>query len=418
MKKLCMIISVVILMTLCAAPAGAQVDQNIYDYSDVLDYSQELMLESRADVITQSYGIDVAVISVSGLGDTTLEQYCDSFAANTLFGTNDTRDGIIFVADTEKNEFIITPTGVCGDIFNPAAVDAMTGNIEGSFYAGSYYDSCDRFLQRVEERMGFYAAGVVSTEHVYDFAGLLTDSEEELLAGQIDELRYSYDVDAVLLTVDSTNGMSAQSYGEDFFDYNGFGSGSDFSGFLLVVNMNEREYRTVTTGYCLTALTDYGIEMMGEAMMPMLRDGDYYDAFSSYFRTASGYLEDAENGEIFDDYGDDEGESAGLSWALKSALGDLFVIIVIAVIISLVNVTSMKGKLKTVRQQNMAQSYIRDGAFTVKNRQDLYLYTTTTRTRVSENSGSSGSRSHHSGGGSSSHSGSSGRSHGGGGGHF
>ncbi|MBS7176877.1 MAG: TPM domain-containing protein, partial [Clostridiales bacterium] len=77
-------------------------------------------------------------------------------------------------------------------------------------------------------------------------------------------------------------------------------------------------------------------------------------------------------------------------------------------VIALIIVGSMKSKLKMVRFQAGANSYLRQGSMNVTESRDLFLYRHVSRTAKPKSSSS----------GSSTHSSSSGRSHGGGGGKY
>ena len=75
-------------------------------------------------------------------------------------------------------------------------------------------------------------------DRVADMAGLLTSLEEDELRGQIADIAGEYQFDAVIVTADSLNGKTAQEYADDYFDYNGYGTGSDASGILFLIDMD------------------------------------------------------------------------------------------------------------------------------------------------------------------------------------
>ena len=79
-------------------------------------------------------------------------------------------------------------------------------------------------------------------------------------------------------------------------------------------------------------------------------------------------------------------------------------------VIANIFVGSMKKKLKSVRSQAAASSYVREDSLNITDSRDIYLYATVTRTAKPDDSSSSG--------GSSTHTSSSGATHGGGGGSF
>ena len=90
--------------------------------------------------------------------------------------------------------------------------------------------------------------------------------------------------------------------------------------------------------------------------------------------------------------------------------GWILVAIIVGFILSFITVGNMKSKLKTVRFQPAANSYMKAGSMNITESRDMFLYNTVTRTAKPKDSDS--------GGGSSTHTSSSGSSHGGGGGKF
>ena len=106
------------------------------------------------------------------------------------------------------------------------------------------------------------AANAAEPDRVNDMAGLLTDSQEERLRGQIEDIAQEYQFDAVIVTVDSLDGKSAEAYADDYFDYNGYGYGTDADGILMLVSMEYRDWAISTCGRGLEVFTDYGLDYM------------------------------------------------------------------------------------------------------------------------------------------------------------
>lgn len=65
-----------------------------------------------------------------------------------------------------------------------------------------------------------------------DRADLLSELEEEELEARLDEISERQQADVVVVTVNSLDGKSAQDYADDFYDYNGYGIGTDKSGWI------------------------------------------------------------------------------------------------------------------------------------------------------------------------------------------
>ena len=85
-------------------------------------------------------------------------------------------------------------------------------------------------------------------DQVVDYAGLLTNEEEENLQQWIREYAADLQLDIVIVTTYGTDGKGVQAYADDFYDLNGYGYGSSNSGILLLLDMESREWYMSTCG--------------------------------------------------------------------------------------------------------------------------------------------------------------------------
>jgi uncharacterized protein len=267
-----------------------------------------------------------------------------------------------------------------------------------------------------------YAYNNPDLPRIVDKADLLTKEQKRSLRSKIDEVSEKYDFDIVIVTVNSTNGKSAMEYADDYYDYKGYGCGEDNDGCLYLVDMGNREFWLSTTGYGITALTDYGIEYVNNEALPYLSGGDYYNAFDTVISEVDSLVGQAKDGTPYDidsdyDYSSNYNESYSDSIDREEAQKTIIGCFIISVIIAIVVVLSIRKSYKPVRFNSNANSYIVPGSMHMSYTADNFLYTTTSRTRIQSDSSSSGGHSG-GGGGSSTHTSSSGTTHGGGGGHF
>lgn len=235
-----------------------------------------------------------------------------------------------------------------------------------------------------------YAAG----PRIVDEADLLTLEQEQSLEQTAEEFRSTYDLDAVVLTVNSLGGKSIAAYADDYYDHQGYGIGPEYSGLILVVDMGSRQLYISTCGDAIDRLSDRELDDIIENVSFELSSGNYYDAFTLYFGFAALNL-DYDGGSV-------SREDAGISWLLSMLVGLLGAGISVAV---------MAGSMNTKRKQQHAADYVKTGSYDLKNRQDIFLYSNISKIKREQNSGSHG-------GGTSVHRSSSGRSHGGRGGRF
>ena len=240
---------------------------------------------------------------------------------------------------------------------------------------------------------------------VYDAADLLTDSEEESLLLTMDTLSEEWKCNIAVLTTDSHNGP-IQDYADDYFDYNGFKSDYNENGILFMLSMEDREWAISTSGDAQYAFTDYGQEYMTEHMLPYLREGAYYDAFSSYAGTCDTFLDLYSKGTPYD-----------VGYKPPKTAADYrriaLISIIIGIIVGAIPVLVMKSGLKTVKMATGAAGYAKGGV-NLNVKEDVFINKTLTKTPRPKETESRGGSS----GGSTLHTSSSGSSHGGSHGHF
>lgn len=242
-----------------------------------------------------------------------------------------------------------------------------------------------------------------SLSRVVDDANLLSYSDKESISDRIEKLTEKYDFDIVIVTVNSLDGKTPMEYADDFFDYNGYGVGYDNDGILLLVSMEERDWWISTSGYGIKAFTDYGIEFIGDKIVPDLSNKKYYSSFSLFLELTDDFLAEAEKGTPYDT---DHKYKTVMNYVIAVGTG-----LVIGLVIAIIVVLIMKSKMKSVVFQYNANNYAVNNSLKLERSNDIFLYRNVSKTRKPEPSSSGG-------GGSSIHTSSSGSSHGGGGGKF
>lgn len=243
-----------------------------------------------------------------------------------------------------------------------------------------------------------------------DDAGLLTTEESTALLEKLEEISQRQQNEVAIVTVNSLDGKTAQTYADDYYDYNGYGYGENDDGILLLISMGERKWAISTYGYChLTAFTDAGISYISNEFQRKLSSGKYAQAFDCFADLCDQFLTQAATGEPYDVGNMPSGHVAPF-W--------LFVDILIGFLISFCMVRRKAGSLKSVVKQDSARAYTRDGSMTVRMASDQFVNRIVTERRIQRDTSTSSSSSSSSSGGSSSHTSSSGRSHGGSSGSF
>lgn len=235
---------------------------------------------------------------------------------------------------------------------------------------------------------------------VLDMANLLTAREEAALIAKLDEISLRQHMDVVVVTTDDLEGYSVRAYADLIYDSCGFGYGNRKDGLLLLISIEDNDWYISTCGYGIAVFTDAGIKYIGNRITPYLSDGDFAAAFDTYASLCDEFITQAGTGMPYDN-GNLPREPLSLIW--------IPICLVIGFVLSQIIVGQMKGKLKTVRSQAAANSYLKNGSMLVTESRDMFLYHTVTRIAKPKNNRPSGSSTHRS---------SSGVTHGGRGGKF
>lgn len=248
-----------------------------------------------------------------------------------------------------------------------------------------------------------YARGKESKIYVTDDAGLLSSSEVASLREDLSVLSNKWGCDIVVVTTNSTYEKTITQYADDFYDYNIF----EKDGVLLLIDMESRGWWISTTGSCIDAFTDAGIQWIGKDITKSLSKGDYYKAFKSYMKDCDKFLKQADKGKPYD--------VGHMPVTTQELVGTGVICSIIGLIISGITLLIFSAGNKSVKSVDNAASYVVDGSMILSHESDEFVNKVVSKDLIPRDDDS---RSGGSGGGSTIHVGSSGTSHGGGGGHF
>lgn len=242
----------------------------------------------------------------------------------------------------------------------------------------------------------------VSKDYVVDNADLLTQTEENELSEKLQDISDELQFDVVVVTTNSTGSKTATEYADDYFDYNGYGRGSNNDGALFLVDMGDRKWAISTSGYGIEAIVDSALDDMEEEIVPYLKSGDYDGAFNEFADLTYDIVNDAKNGKSYSN------STTSTIKNHKNIGTNLIVAFSIGAGISLIIILVYRSKLKPVKFQKEAKEYIVPGSFNLRRSDDVFLYFNITKVPIPKNNDSDDSGSFHSSSSGSSHGGSSG----------
>ena len=327
MKRLFSVLLIALLMVFPVLSAQAEDGQYVYldEELGVLFTSDELnALNARAAEIAETRGVGVYYFNYGSVED--LPSYIEEFAAKHVVEDN----ALVFGLNADYYYFLqigpIAEEALNDDVCNGPIMDAyrsVTGDAPRKLMA--YLNAADDAIQAHEKgETAATATGEKDAESVpeyialtaggkptlVDHAKLLTDSQAEALSKRLQTIGDAYRCDVVIVTVPSLGSKTSEAYADDYFDYNGYGYGAtpdangttiNGDGVLLLLSMDDRDFAISTSGYGISAFTDYGIQNYLESeFLPYLRDNDYNGGFSAFANACEFLLKTAREGVPYD----------------------------------------------------------------------------------------------------------------------
>ena len=391
-NKIFAIVAVVVLCLTMIVPVSAA-NTHIFDQTNVLGDINSL--ETYAQKIEDDHEFSVLLSVIDGVGAEGTYGYCeDLYNANAEY-----EDGIALTYNYGDNKYAFYCSGEAENLF---PVDVQNNTLWSAFaYSETYYEGAYAYIAAVDTILKAAPPAISEPEDtadditepitefvpvdrtlslVEDYADVLTDSEEAELIAKLEALGSEYDIEIGAITVDSYEGKDPQDFADDFYDYNGYGYGSNDDGLIVVFNTGKgdgnRNLAISTHGKSIDLLTDMEIDRIIEMMINPIKNGDFASAFDNFVSECEG---------AFD-------ESISIIWIPVSILvgfGLAFLIVKI-----------QASKLKNVVQKADAADYVGNVILTYQD--DRFMYRNVSRSPKVKSSSSS------------THTSSSGRTHGGG----
>lgn len=232
-----------------------------------------------------------------------------------------------------------------------------------------------------------------------DEAGILSQEESTRLLSQLDEISERQQFDVVIAVINSLSGQKIENLADDFYDYNGYGMGSNHDGILFLISMEEREWAISTSGFGIRAFTDAGQAYMVKQFRSDLSDGKYGNAFSIFAKWSDDFITQAREGKPYD--------KGHLPVTASNIIFCIAVGLLAGFALALVRMWMMKWQMRTVYHQPAASDYLVNGSCRMQDNREWLVRRTVSRIHIAKEEHTGG------GGGSTTHTSSSGNTHGG-----
>ncbi len=216
-----------------------------------------------------------------------------------------------------------------------------------------------------------FTLSVSVSAKIVDNERLLTTSEQNTLSSRIEAISDAHDCEIIIYTEDfgqyATAEMSARAILEQ--------SGTD-NGVIFYVAMGSRDWHVFTVGESWNLFNSRAMDEIENEAVPYLSSGEYYAAFNKF-------LDIAEDVYTFAD----EGKSYSPPKKTSELLFGIGVAGVLALVVAIIWVLSLKSKLTTVKMSHGAGNYQDAGSFKLSGSNDVFLYKNITRVAKPKSNG-------------------------------
>ncbi|WP_170885563.1 TPM domain-containing protein [Bacillus alkalicellulosilyticus] len=138
----------------------------------------------------------------------------------------------------------------------------------------------------------FYSSAQAETsQRIYDYANLLSDTEEEALEKLAQDYSMKHETDFVFLTTNDTKGQDIEYYSSEFVESSNIGYGEEQSVAMLTIDMGYREIYVIGFGKAESYLDGYRIDELIDSVLVHVAVEDYSIAFESFIKQYENYFE-------------------------------------------------------------------------------------------------------------------------------
>ena len=329
-------------------------------------------VEAIAQRIEDTYGYSVLLAIVDSTGDGNTKDY----SYELLEAESTKENGVALTYDYVAQRYAFGCSGEAESLFTEDVQETVWNSFA---HNETYYDCAIAYYSAIEDVLEENNVSVTESVTadrtqplVVDNADVLTDAEEAELTAKLKELGDKYDMDTAILTVDSYEGKTDSAYADDYYIEMGYGRGENKDGFVLVFNTGKedgtRNVYLATHGSAIEYITDFEIDVIYEMVISDLEKGEYVAAFETFIGEADSAIN----------------PSTPVYYIPLS--------IVIGFAIAFLIMKIQASKLKTVRKQADATSYVGNVQLTYQ--YDNFMYSDISRIKRSSDSSTGGSSTH------------------------
>ena len=152
MKK--RIISFLFIFLMCitlSVPALADQDtKRLYDNADLLKESEEKSLTDRLDSVSEEYKVDVIIVTVETVGNTTADKYINNFYDENNCGYGNGHDGVMLLVAMKERDYRILSNGLGAQAISSDDIEDIGEDISSYLTDEKYVKAFNTYIDDCE----------------------------------------------------------------------------------------------------------------------------------------------------------------------------------------------------------------------------------------------------------------------------
>lgn len=148
MKKRIFTVMFALLVCACLSVTAFAGNARLVDAADLLTQSEESRLQSRLDAVSEQYKVEIVIVTVETVGDSTADAFIEAYYDGHSYGYGANRDGVMLLVAMEERAYRILSNGLGADAVSPDDIEDIGDAIAPSLSDGDYGEAFDTFVDK------------------------------------------------------------------------------------------------------------------------------------------------------------------------------------------------------------------------------------------------------------------------------
>jgi len=163
MKRIILILMIMLVVQITNPYMIYAEKQLVNDQAGILSESEINSLENEAASLSQSYNMDIVIVTTNDAEGKSSREYADDFFDYYGYGIGNNYDGILFLIDMDNREVNISTSGIGIKYLTDERIERVLDRVfENGMAGGDYYGASLGFLQGTKS---YLEAGIPSDQH-------------------------------------------------------------------------------------------------------------------------------------------------------------------------------------------------------------------------------------------------------------